>query len=398
MLALALGIPACGGSAVAATSADASAASDVASDALDPPTDVSVATDLAPTDPSRLVSMSISFSHECAAFGDGHVRCRGYNHEGQLGIGSIDDRFHAATVVPDLRGARQVVDGGGYATLALLDDGSVRSWGSNANGLLGLAAAPDACDAGRCALRPALVVGAGDAISLAASSSHACVLQRDRVLVCWGSVFVASTGQMTPAIEDDRRDLRDLVIAGGEIAARRADGTLVPEHVHLLLGERVDPAWQIAPGVGPHLCATLPDRSARCWGWNLLGKLGDGSAGVGYDLTPRDPGIGPVRSIVRGLRHTCALRDDRTVWCWGGNDYGQAGVPVAASDACGLDGGGTFPCVLRPRRLQGIDQVETLYPGALRTCALRTDHSLWCWGASLQGQDAASPVPVRADW
>jgi alpha-tubulin suppressor-like RCC1 family protein len=402
LLALTLGIPACG-STVTATRADSGAPDvPVPFDAPAPPdapvarADVFVVPDIEPTDPSRIVSMSISFTHECAAFSDGHVRCRGINNYGQLGIGSADDSIHPSTVVPGLRGARQVV-AADYATLALLEDGSVRAWGDGSSNVLGLAAPPDVCNDRRCALRPAPVVGAGDAVSLVASTSGACVLRRDRALVCWGSVWLHLSGHPTPEIEDDRGDIRDLGMAAGLVVVRRSDGSLLPGPGRQALGETFDPTWELAAGTGGHLCATLPDRSVRCWGSNTYGQLGSGTMMGGSDPTPRDPGLGPVRSVVRGGYHTCAIRDDGTVWCWGHNEFGQAGVPRAEGEYC-QDGNRKTPCVWRPRRVPGIDAVEALYLGNSRTCALRTDQTLWCWGASFQSRDAASPVPTRADW
>ncbi|MDB4932725.1 MAG: repeat domain protein [Myxococcaceae bacterium] len=424
VVALAAEVQACGGSVVTTSAADAgdplvdaAPVADVVAptDALPPPdvtradappadADVvrdapAIGVDTGPTDPSRVVSMSMSVSHECAAFGDGHVRCRGGNYYGQLGIGSRDERVHGSTVVAGLRGVRQIVVNSGYATLTVHDDGTVRSWGSNSFDVLGTTAAPDACPHGPCQFRPTVVAGVADAASLVASTFGACVLRRGRALLCWGSTYINLPSHPTPAIEDERGDIRDLVMADSYVVARRTDGLLLPGLGRQVFGESIPVAWELAPGRGAHLCATLPDRTARCWGPNPYGQVGDGTATErgGRDPAPTDPGLGPVQSIVRGYYHTCAIREDRTLWCWGLNAQEQTGVPLGESETCP---GYSTPdrCVRRPRQVAGIDQVESVYLGYARTCAVRTDHSVWCWGGAFRGPSVTSPVPARADW
>ena len=73
-----------------------------------------------------------------------------------------------------------------------------------------------------------------------------------------------------------------------------------------------------------HSCALLGDGSARCWGQNDYGQLGNGSqmnsgAPVGVFSLP------PSTAIAAGGRHSCARLADATVQCWGGNDVGELG-------------------------------------------------------------------------
>lgn len=361
--------------------------------------DVFVPADIGPTDPSRIVSMSMSVSHECAAFSDGHVRCRGGNYYGQLGTGSRDERSHDSTVVEGLRGVRQVVVNSGYATLTLQEDGSVRAWGSNNFDALGVIASPDTCEIGRCALRPLTVVGATDLVSLVASTFGVCGLRRDRTLLCWGSAYINLPRHPTPEVEDDRGDLRDLVMADAYVVARRTDGSLLPGLGRQVFGESIPPEWEVTPTRGTHLCAVLPDRTLRCWGNNHYGQVGDGTVSGRSDraVDPRDPGLTQVRSVAGGNYHTCAIRDDRTLWCWGMNEHQQTGVPLGESERCpGLSD--PQPCVRRPRQVAGIDEVEAVYLGYSRTCAVRTDHTLWCWGRPFGPRAVSSPVPARDDW
>src|SRR5262245_57370586 len=82
-----------------------------------------------------------------------------------------------------------------------------------------------------------------------------------------------------------------------------------------------------------HTCAVLDDGSVRCWGQYSNGELGYGSVeNVGDDESPEfqgpvDIGAGrTAKAISAGFTHTCALLDDGSVRCWGGNDYGKLGI------------------------------------------------------------------------
>ena len=140
-----------------------------------------------------------------------------------------------------------------------------------------------------------------------------------------------------------------------------------------------------------HTCLVRPDGSAWCWGWNLLGQLGDGSyvdreaparVGTGTDWV----------SVAGGAHHTCGLRSDRSVWCWGSNYYGQLGDGSGQSSSTPVQVPGDW---------LGVDV------GAYHSCALSEDGTAWCWGQNTSGQlgdgtktDRNAPVPVGSagDW
>ncbi|TAK27850.1 MAG: hypothetical protein EPO40_16090 [Myxococcaceae bacterium] len=44
-----------------------------------------------------------------------------------------------------------------------------------------------------------------------------------------------------------------------------------------------------------------------------------------------------------------------------------------------------------------MDCVRAVSRGPEHTCALRTDGTVWCWGVSPEAP-MGSPVPVRDDW
>ena len=100
--------------------------------------------------------------------------------------------------------------------------------------------------------------------------------------------------------------------------------------------------WISAQGAPPprsspasaHSCAILDDGTAKCWGANTHGELGQGDTDdrgnnlgdMGDALHVIDLGSGrTATAISAGLVHTCAILDDYALKCWGSNGLGQLG-------------------------------------------------------------------------
>src|SRR5262249_21749341 len=91
----------------------------------------------------------------------------------------------------------------------------------------------------------------------------------------------------------------------------------------------------IAAG-GSHTCAlTAAAQQIHCWGSNDDGQLGDGTALGDTALAPAadrpvlaseiDDSPLTAIAIAAGASHTCAVRKDRKVMCWGSDMAGQLG-------------------------------------------------------------------------
>jgi alpha-tubulin suppressor-like RCC1 family protein len=83
---------------------------------------------------------------------------------------------------------------------------------------------------------------------------------------------------------------------------------------------------QVTPGYA-HTCGIKADTTLWCWGDNLRGSLGLN------DTTNRDQPtqVGAATDwesgwsdIAGGRGNTCGIRDG-PLWCWGYNSYGQLG-------------------------------------------------------------------------
>lgn len=142
---------------------------------------------------------------------------------------------------------------------------------------------------------------------------------------------------------------------------------------------------QIEAG-GFHTCALRQDGGIRCWGDGADGKLGQGDTQTrGTALNDldglQDVALGTTASrITAGLRHTCALTTAGGIRCWGSGTFGQTG---AGSTAALGDAPGEIAVLSDlPLGRPATDVVA----GAYHTCALLDDATVKCWGLDSFGQ------------
>ena len=150
---------------------------------------------------------------------------------------------------------------------------------------------------------------------------------------------------------------------------------------------------------GSHTCALRDNGSVICWGHNAAGQLGLGDtaprgAAPNELPTPRVPlGTGrTATAIAAGRHHTCALLDDGSVTCWGDNRAGQLGL--GDTDHRG-DAPGELPTATV--NLGAGRTATAIVAGALHTCALRDDGSFICWGDNEYGTLGIGTTDTRGD-
>lgn len=120
-------------------------------------------------------------------------------------------------------------------------------------------------------------------------------------------------------------------------------------------------AVDYAPGVF-HFCAIVAGGAVKCWSdfFNLRGELGDGTTTA--SATPVDVvGLTGARSLVLGGGRSCAIKVDGTVWCWGDEPgNGMSNSPV-------------------PVQVTGVRDVVDLGGPYNSYCAV-ADGGTYCWG------------------
>ena len=347
----------------------------------------------APGAPWAFRSLAAGFGHSCALAADGSVKCWGYNALGQLGVGDIADRgdgpgeMGSALPVVDLGPGRSAtaITAGNEHTCAVLDDGSVKCWGSNIHGQLGVGDIADRGDGpGEMgSALPVVDLGPGrSATAITAGRFHTCAVLDDGSVKCWGWNLA---GQLGVGDTADRGD------EPGEM------GSELPV-VDLGAGRS---ATAISAGAN-HSCAVLDDGSVKCWGWNDAGQLGvgdtalrgDGPGEMGSALPVVD--LGPGRSataISAGDEHSCAVLDDGSVKCWGENGFGQLGVGDTAWRG---DGPGEMGSALPVVDLEGRS-ATAISAGGNHSCAVLDDGSVKCWGWNVGGQLGLGDTADRGD-
>jgi alpha-tubulin suppressor-like RCC1 family protein len=140
----------------------------------------------------------------------------------------------------------------------------------------------------------------------------------------------------------------------------------------------------------------MREGTARCWGDNQAGSIGDGTVIDRRRPTPvlAVTGSGPLRGVVSlsgGASSTCAVVQGGQVRCWGYNAQRQLGMTVAST------ANRARPVTVRVAGsgavLTGVTQVSGSNGGY---CVRRNTGQAWCWGGDNRGQRGDGPHPRAA--
>jgi len=149
------------------------------------------------------LSVAAGEAHSCALLDDGHVRCWGSNSSGELGVGSTVPQTGVA--VTHLTGHIVDLSVGWSFSCAMTDLGSAWCWGSNGNGRLGAGEG-----VGTSSATPLAVLVIEDGTSLSAGGTHACGVQSNGIMWCWGGNSDGQLGQGATSTTDSATPVRVL--------------------------------------------------------------------------------------------------------------------------------------------------------------------------------------------
>lgn len=187
-------------------------------------------------------------------------------------------------------------------------------------------------------------------VGLASGHAHTCYIDNDHALWCWGD---NNHGQL-------------------------GDGTRISSSVP----KRVDATWRAVGAGSSHTCGVRSDGTLWCWGSNGNGTLGTGDDAEQRE-TPTQVGTDTNwNTVVSHSYHSCAIRTDHTLWCWGYNGNNQIGTSMV-------------PDQRTPAQVGG-ENWQSVATGGQLTCGIQLDGSLWCWGRNLSHRgDFELSIPTR---
>lgn len=260
---------------------------------VDPGATPSSRTPVRVSDVGGAIAVGTGVNFGLAVLSDGTVRAWGDNGSGQLGANpTVTPTSYLPIPVSGITGAIAVDAGDGHS-LALLSDGTVRAWGDNRAGQLGMdpAATPTS-------YTPIRVSGLSDVVAVAAGFAHSIALRSDGTVWAWG---------------------------GNDSGALGLDPTVVSMSWTPVCVSGLTGVVAVAAN-GENGLALRSDGTVWVWGWNGGGQLGVAPGAPAYSPTPlRISGLSDVAAIAAGAGEGYALRSDGTVWAWGLNNVGQLG-------------------------------------------------------------------------
>lgn len=352
-----------------------------------------------------VVQLACGNSSTCALSLAGQIKCWGGNANGELGLGDTIKRGDSAGEMGcrlpavDLGNHRATAIAGGFNHFcAIVDDGTVRCWGYNLYGQLGLGDTRNRGDQpGQMGdALPAVDLGAATGVvEVATGAQHTCARFADGAIKCWGRNHVGQLG-----IGDTKSRGDDAIEAPCD-AGSGADGAVSCEMGSALpfVDVGVDGGVTGLVAGAYHSCVVLADTHIKCWGYNNSGQLGledvanrgDGPGEMGANL----PTVHVYESMAVATRNAfnCALLATGQVRCWGYNGNGQLGVGDTTNRGGVAGDMEPMPNV----DLQTSGTVTHVAVGNNHACAVLGGRTIKCWGWNYEGQLGLGDTVARGN-
>jgi alpha-tubulin suppressor-like RCC1 family protein len=288
---------------------------------------------------SSATAVACGWYHTAVILADGTVRTFGGNFDGQLGVNDTTDRQTPVTVL-NITSATAVACGRSH-TAVLLADGTARTFGNNSNGRLGIGVS------GGTRQTPVQVFGiSSSATAISCGNYTTIVLLADGSVRTVGRNSANGSGQLGVADTVDRLIPVKVGVSENKVLACGSYNTAI----------------------------LLVDGTVRTFGGNGTGQLGVN------DRTNRSTPVqvfgisSSATSVACGRYHTAVLLSDGTIRTFGRNDYGQLGDNTTVNK-------------LTPVQVFGISSSATAVAcGWYHTAVILADGTVRIFGDNSQGQ------------
>ena len=230
--------------------------------------------------------------------------------------------------------------------LALKTDGTLWGWGSNSYQSLAINWINTDV------LPTTTFAGGTDWKQVACGRDHTAAIKTEGTLWTWGRNSYGQLGINDDSILSNTRDTPVTTFSGGTdwtqvvcgsqtTAAVKTDGTLWTWGTNTSQGLGINwadtnifPGQTLSGGTdwtevscgNDHLIALKNDKTLWTWGRNTYGQLGRNN--VSQSTTPVTTFVGGTtwKKIAAGGDHSLAIKTDGTLWVWGRNSYGRLGI------------------------------------------------------------------------
>jgi len=293
------------------------------------------------------------------------------------------------------QGCWTAISAGRTHTVAIKEDGTIWSWGSNARGQLG-----DGTTTNH--ITPAQIGTDANWSKIACGDYHTIAVKTDGTLWVWGDNGIGQLSGvegniLSPMQIGTDSNWAEVTTGRQHCTALKTDGTLWAWGFGLngaigdgALENRPEPVqigtatnWSKIYSGYYHTLGIRTDGSLWAWGWNATGELGDGTT---------DDKLSPIQvgtdtdwvDISAGNAHSVALKSDGTLWGWGFNILGQLG-------------NGNTDDVWIPTQSGTATNWEKVVSGLGHTIGLKTDGTIWTCGLNNTGQLGNGTVDPNAE-
>ncbi|TCM99393.1 alpha-tubulin suppressor-like RCC1 family protein [Paenibacillus sp. BK033] len=300
---------------------------------------------------SNVKKIVAGYTHALALLNDGTVMSWGANNVGQLGINSTDSSKNAPVAVPGLSNVKEL-DTGFMSSVALLNDNTIKVWGYNSNGQLGLNDQTNR-------IAPTTVSLSENINHIVEVGPNAIFLQTaDEKLYAAGSNNLNQLGGSGPgSIAKVFTYVPDVQVGTYPFGV---DSQVNNNSVKVYTGPQSKSSFMVMNG------------QVYSWGNNSSGILG-----LGDNVDRTSPtlisSLNNITKLVVGGNQIFALAQDGTVYGWGGNSLGELGT------------GNTTP-QSSPMVLPLLKDAKDIFTGKNTSFAIMSDGSISAWGYNNAGQ------------